>query len=438
MHFIIPEGVQKILDILSKEGYQGYLVGGCVRDFLLGRKAKDWDITTNAPVDTITEILEEEKMKIIPVGIQMGTIVAILHRQEYQITTFRKREQPKYQDPLVEDLSLRDFTMNAMAYHPDCGLIDPFRGQEDLKKKRIRAVGESKHRFVEDPLRILRAVRFSIELGFPIDPKMIEDIAATKALLENISKERIRDELNKMLLCDQPSRTIRSLVDFNLLDFTIPELTDTLGFDQQNPHHDKDVFDHTMTVLDNTPKDLVVRLAALLHDIGKPKTFFLGEDGIGHFYTHENVSRKIATRILRRLKYSRKTIAQVSTLVKEHMFHAENVSLKGVKRLMNRLGEENLERFFQLKRADALGTKPPHDLSHLDELKEKCQEVLKEEQALSIRDLKIDGYDLIKMGIPQGKEIGEILDYLLDKVLEEPELNEREKLMRVVGERIKS
>lgn len=437
MNLIIPKGVQRILNLLSKEGYEGYLVGGCIRDFLLGKDPKDWDITTNASVEDLIDIFKKEDAKMIPLGVKNGTIVVILKGKWHEVTTFRKRKQPVYSNPLEEDLSLRDFTINAMAYHPDFGLIDPFGGREDLKEKVIRTVGEGEERFKEDPLRILRAVRLSIELDFFISHKTIGDMQSVKILLENVSKERIREELNKMLLCDQPSRGIRLLAKLELLDYIIPELKKTIGFNQRNPHHNKDVFEHTMAVLDNTPRNLIVRLAALLHDIGKPNTFFIGKDGIGHFYNHQNVGREMARKILKRLKYSRKTIDPISILIKEHMFHAPNISSKGVRRFINRVGKENLEKFFQLQRADALGAKADNDITHIDELEQKCKDILKESPALTKKDLKINGYDLIKMGVPQGPEIGRILDDLLDKVLEDPGLNEREKLMEMVGRKYK-
>ncbi|SJZ83780.1 CCA tRNA nucleotidyltransferase [Garciella nitratireducens] len=432
MYLNMPEGAQKILNLLSKEGYEGYLVGGCIRDFLLGKDARDWDITTNAAIEDLINIFEKQDVKVIPLGVKNGTIVIILKGDRYEITTFRKRSQPMYHNPLEEDLSLRDFTINAMAYHPSLGIIDYFGGKKDLKERVIRVIEEKKERLEEDPLRILRAVRLSVELDFSISPKSMKELQVTKDLLKNISKERIREELNKILLCEQPSQAIRLLAELQLLDYIIPELKKTIGFDQRNPHHTKDIFEHTLAVLDNTSKDLILRLAALLHDIGKPDTFFIGKDKIGHFYNHQKVSMELGRKILKRLRYSKKTIDKVSILIKEHMFYAPSISSKGVRRFIHRIGTENLERFFQLQRADVLGAKTDNDLTYINQLEEKCKEILKQSPPLTIKDLNIDGYDLIKIGVPQGPKMKKILEYLLNKVLENPELNEKEKLMEMV------
>lgn len=437
MEIMIPIGAKNIIDILKEKGYKAYLVGGCIRDILLERDPHDFDITTNAPLEAFIPILQKKGLTVIPVGIQMGTVIVQSKKQLFEVSTFKKNKNKKPLEkdlnPLYEDLSLRDFTINAMAYNEKIGLIDPFHGQVDLKNEILRTVGKAEERFMEDPLRILRAIRIATQLGFTIHKDTEKEMFCRREELKEVSIERIREELNKMLLVDTPSKAIKLLEQYKLLDYIIPELKDTIGFEQQNPHHDKDVFNHTLAVLDNTPKDIIVRLAALLHDIGKPKTFTIDDKGIGHFYGHHKISAEMARGFLKRLKYSKKTIKIVTLLVDRHMYQYKGIKDKTLKRFIKYLGEENLERFFQLKRGDILGTKAPHSLEKLEELQEKTFEILKESQALSLKDLKINGNDLIALGIPQGERIGKVLNILLEEVLDNPALNNKEKLLEIAA-----
>ncbi|MTI68728.1 MAG: HD domain-containing protein [Firmicutes bacterium] len=436
MRINIPKKVRILLNELTKNNFKGYVVGGCVRDFILNRKPEDWDITTNATPKEILEVFK--KYKTIPTGLKHGTVTVLLEKEAFEITTFRidgeyidnrRPEIVEFTNDIKKDLSRRDFTINAMAYNLEDGLIDPFKGLIDLKKKKIVAVREADKRFEEDALRILRGVRFKTQLDFNIEKITYKAMNNKGYLLNKISKERIQIEFNKMLLSSKPSKGIRTLIDLEIMKYIIPEINDMVGFNQKNPHHDKDVFNHTMAVLDNTESDIILRLSALLHDIAKPYTFSIDEEGIGHFYKHERVGRELAGKILKRLKYDKKTIKRVKTLIKEHMLVLPNPTLKATKRFINRVGKDNLNLHFDLQIADIKGTKPPFCFDHTLKLQRSVEKILNEKQPLSTKDLDINGNDIINLGISQGKEIGIILKELLEKVLEDPKLNTKDKLI---------
>lgn len=441
MNLKIPKDVDMIINILYQKGYEAYVVGGCVRDSILRKTPNDWDICTSAKPNVIINIFKQIGVKTIPTGLKHGTVTLVINNNNYEVTTYRIEgeyedcRRPKsviFTDDILVDLSRRDFTINAMAYNHLKGLIDPFGGKKDIYNKVIKAVGNAEERFNEDALRILRGVRFATQLNFKIEIETIFGMKTNKKLFKNISKERIREELNKILLADNPSKGFYLIRDLCLLNDIIPEMRLCVNFKQRNPYHNSDVFNHTMSVLDKTKKDLIIRLSALLHDIGKPECFTLDEEGIGHFYNHNNVSADIAEEVLKRLKYDNKTIKSVKILVKEHMTKHNDLSDKGIKRLIKRVEEENLSRLFDLQRADVKGSKPPYDMSQIDYLTGRCNEILNEKQPLNVKDLGINGYDLMNMGIKPGKEIGEILEYLLDIVLENPKSNDKEKLINIV------
>lgn len=434
---MIDAGANKIINILQSHGYKAYIVGGCVRDSLLGKEPKDWDICTNA----LPEQVEQIFTKTIPTGIKHGTITVLFDEVGYEITTFRKdgnysdSRRPDNVDftiELYEDLSRRDFTINAMAYNREEGLIDYFNSQEDLINKEIRTVGNPDNRFNEDALRMLRAVRFASVYNFYININTGGAICKNRNKIKYISQERIREELNKILLSDQPSYGITLLQATGLLNYILPELVETIDFDQHNPNHDKDIYEHTLSVLNNTPKDLVVRWAALLHDIGKPMTFTVDDEGIGHFYKHHIESGILAEKILKRLKFDNETIAKVCVLVKEHMSRYNFLRTSNIKKFINRVRIENLDNLFELQIADIKGSKPPHNFSEVLDLKEKVEKIINEKQPLTVKDLDINGYDLIKIGIKPGKHMGEILNSLLEQVLENPDLNKKEKLLAMI------
>jgi tRNA nucleotidyltransferase (CCA-adding enzyme) len=440
MQIEMPKEVNIILNILDYYKYEGYIVGGCVRDSILGRNPNDWDICTNCTPHRVMEIFS--RFKVIPTGLKHGTVTVVIDDKHFEITTYRvekeyidgrRPKEVKFTSSLKADLKRRDFTINAMAYNLQNGLIDYYGGIRDIADKKIKCVGDPFERFSEDYLRMLRAVRFCAQLDYNLDVQAFKAIKNLSKNIVNISSERVREELNKILLSDNPAKGLELLNETNLLKFIIPELQRCVDFEQKNPYHDKDVFMHTLCVLENTEKDLVLRLAALLHDIGKPQCFSIDKRNIGHFYKHHLKGKDITEDILKKLKYDNKTIESVKILVKEHMSKFNNVTPKGVKRLINRVGAENIDRLFKLQIADILGSKPPHDFSNIQNAKELCEKVLNEKQPMTIKDLDINGYDLIELGIPPGKEIGIILNKLLDIVLDNPILNKKEVLIEKAG-----
>ncbi len=436
MNINIPTEVQRILDLLSIKGYEAYVVGGCVRDSLLGRIPQDWDITTNAKPHEVIDIFKN--YKLVTVGLKHGTIAVIINNISYEITTYRidgeytdnrRPESVVFTKDIAMDLSRRDFTINAMAYNHNNGLIDLFNGNRDLSRGIIRTVGDPNKRFNEDALRMLRAIRFSSQLSFIIEDRTKLSIIKNVSLLNSVSAERIREEFNKILLSDIPSRGIRELVNTGLIDYIIPEIKNTIGFGQKSPYHDKDVYGHILSVVDNTSCDLVLRLAALLHDIAKPKCFTIDKNNVGHFHNHHRVGVEMVESILGNLKYDLTTIDNVKKLVKDHMTRFNCTTSKSLKGLVNRIGVHNIDRLIELCTADIKGGKPPHDLSSIIKIKELWNEILNEKHPLTIKDLHINGYDLIKLGVNEGKEIGAILNILLDMVLEDPELNKNKILI---------
>jgi len=428
MKYIInlPAEVEEIIKTLNNGGFEAYVVGGCVRDSLLGREPKDWDIATNAIPEVVMELFDNT----IPTGLKHGTVTVLISGESFEITTYRTEEgyfdnrHPevvKFVTSLVEDLARRDFTFNAIAYNPRIGLVDNFGGQIDLKNKEIKCVGSPNKRFGEDALRMIRAIRFASQLGFNIEYSTFEAIKTNKNLIKNISQERIRDELCKILLSDHPKFGLVTLQISGLLEIILPELYDCVDFDQHNEHHDKNVFDHILAVINNIPNNLIIRLV-----------FSIDENGNGHFYQHHMRSMDIAEEVLKRLKFDNETIGRVSTLVKEHMSRFEHLRTGNIKRFINRVGIENLDLLFELQIADIKGSKPPYDFSEIIKLKEECKRIIDEKQPLTVKDLAINGHDLMALGYKQGKDIGTILTKLLELVIENPELNIKEKLLGLI------
>lgn len=435
----MPSNVNLILDELHINGYEGYIVGGCVRDSLLGRTPNDWDICTNAKPDEMLEVFKN--YKTIPTGLKHGTITIVINGEHFEVTTYRidgdysdgrRPDKVEFTDDIVKDLSRRDFTINAIAYNKQSGLIDPYNGLDYLNSRVVNCVGNPNERFQEDGLRMLRAIRFASQLGFKIERNTAVAIVDNRKLLRCISQERIREELNKILLSGNPTGGITSLKTLGLLNYIIPELQNCYNFNQFNDNHDKDVFEHTMSVLGNIESKLELRLAALFHDIGKPNTFTIDEDGNGHFYGHHKESAKICREIMTRLKYSNKEIEYVSELVYHHMTRYPKLRPISAKRFINKVGVDKLDDLFKLFIADRLGSKPPYDFEDIYRLKFECEKVLAEKQPLSTKDLAINGYDLMEIGMPQGKMIGNILNWLVEIVLEDSELNTKEILLEMV------
>jgi uncharacterized domain HDIG len=437
MKIILPKEVDFIISTLHKNGFDAYAVGGCIRDSILGRTPNDWDITTNCYPEKIITLFSHT----IPTGIKHGTITVMIDSEPFEVTTYRidgeysdnrHPDEVIFTNSLEEDLSRRDFTVNAMAYNNSTGIVDPFNGSEDLKYNIIKCVGNANNRFIEDALRMIRAIRFASQLNFNIDTATFDAIKENHGLISKVSVERIREELCKILLCEKPSAGIIALKDSGLLQYILPELTQTVGFDQRNPHHDKDVFYHTLAAVDYSSKDLVVRLGALFHDIGKPHCFSIDEKGIGHFYAHEIVGAEITEAIMKRLKFDNITIKKVLIMVKEHMNRFAKYKPSTLKKLMVRVGIDNLDSLFEVQTADIKASAPPYDFEPVERLRTGAYKILEAKQPLTVKDLDISGFDLIQLGLTSGKKIGEILNFLLEKVLENPEFNNKKALIDLI------
>ncbi|NLJ78547.1 MAG: HD domain-containing protein, partial [Tissierellia bacterium] len=410
-------------------------VGGSIRDMLLGKDPSDYDIATDAMPNRMRDLFHD--FKIVDIGERFGTIIIIQDEGDVEVTTFRREgrytdgrrpEWISFTEDIEEDLSRRDFTINAMAYSDGYGLIDPHDGRGDLERKIIRTVGCSDSRFSEDYLRILRAIRFCTQLGFVIDEATY---AAAKRHCKGISRigvERIVDEFFKIILSDPPSNGIRLLEDIGALNVFLPEVMPMIGFEQRNPYHTMDVYDHTLCVLDNTPPIIHMRLAALFHDIAKPHTLTIDEEGIGHFYSHDRLGADMAKEILKRFRVSNELIDKVYILVKEHMNHHSDFGERGLKRLIRRMGDEVFNLFI-LQEADIICSGKRTDIGHILERRARIESILREKEAYDVDQMNIDGNDLIGLGFEEGPIIGDILEYLLDLIMEDPALNDRDILM---------
>jgi len=430
----IPNVVEYVLNHLEYNGFQGYLIGGSVRDIFNYKSPKDYDICTNATPEQVKSLFA----KSYDTGLKHGTVTIVLKDEYLEVTTLRKEgiykdnrspEEVFYTNSLKEDVARRDFTINSIAIDVNRNVYDYFGGLKDIENKIIRAVGNPDQRFNEDALRLMRAIRLSAQHDFDIEENTLQAIIKNAYLIQMISKERTRDELCKILLSDYPGYGIEMLERTRLLQYIIPELCECVGFNQRNIHHDKDVFEHTLSVLNNSPKILNVRLGALLHDIGKIKTFSIDDNGNGHFYGHHIEGAIIAEEILKRLKFDNKTIENVVVLVRYHMDRYDKIRTTNIKKFINRIGIDNLNDLFELQIADVLGSaKEYQDFSNVISLKEQCFKILNEKQPLTVKDLAINGHDLMNIGIQQGKEIGIALNWLLEMVLINPNLNNYEDL----------
>lgn len=433
----IPAPVIELISKLKSSGHQAFLVGGCARDSLLGLQPKEWDITTSALPQEVTKLFN----KVIPTGIDYGTVTVILNEMMFEVTTFRSDE--KYVDgrhpsnvaftkDLHKDLSRRDFTINALAYDPITKvLIDDHNGQADLEQKTIRAIGDPKERFSEDGLRSIRACRFAAVLGFTIEDKTFKAIEQTLGTTKKVAKERIHDELVKIMAADKPSIAIELMRECKILDIIMPELLFCYGIEQPLNFHKYDVYWHSLYACDAAQKNnLVVRLAALLHDIEKPKC---KKDLT--FYDHDQQGARTAEIILKRLKFSSKDIKQVINLISQHMFnYTKEWTDSAVRRFIQRIGGvENLADLFSLRLADTIAMGKDNKPQYLAELQKRIDKIILEQNALHVSALKVDGQDIMKtLNIKPGPKVGEILNALLEKVLDDPSLNERDKLIELV------
>ena len=439
----LPTPVARALSVLEACGYEGYTVGGCVRDSLLGRTPNDWDITTNATPEEMKVCFKD--FRVIETGIRHGTLTVIVDGMQLEITTYRNDGeyldnrhpvQVTFSKNIEDDLSRRDFTVNAMAYHPQKGFVDLFGGREDLQNRIIRAVGDAKTRFEEDGLRILRAIRFASVLDFDIAEDTAKAVHACKNLLSGIAAERIREELCKLICGRGAVRILREYID--VIAVFLPELARCVGFEQNTKYHCYDVFEHTLQALALCEDyDLVTRLSILLHDIGKPLCYTEDEQG-GHFKGHAPVGVEITKEVLSRLRFDNETIRRMELLVEWHDIPL-SAEKKRVKRLLQKLSDEDILRLLEIKRCDRLAHAPdfremPPDLALIPSVME---EIRAEDACLSLRTLAIDGDDLMALGVPKGKQIGELLHALLDDVIEERLPNEKEALLQAAKERMK-
>lgn len=431
----LSKKVTLAMEKLEDAGFEAYLVGGSLRDILMGREVHDFDITSSAKPEEVMEVFSD--FKVIPTGLKHGTVTVLVEDEPLEITTFRSEsgysdgrhpDSVSFAKSVEDDLGRRDFTMNAMACRINGELFDLFGGQKDIADKLVRTVGNAKERFSEDGLRILRAIRFAAVLGFEVEAGTKNAIHQMGYMIEKVSEERIVSEFNKIMLSEKPSTYLREYKD--IICIFIPELEACIGFDQKNHHHVYDVFEHTLRVVDNMPPKLSLRLAALFHDISKPICFEIGSDGEGHFYGHASKSAEMAENILRRLKYDNVTITDVCQLVKYHDHQIEN-SDKIIKRMLRRLGEKGFFDILDLKRADNLGQSEEFRYRQdiLQELENSARRILDEKACFSIKDMAINGSDLIKLGMAQGPEIGEVLEMLLDKVISGELRNDRQELI---------
>lgn len=422
---------------LENEGFETYLVGGAVRDRLLGKEIHDIDLTTRARPNDIMRIFSH--LKLIDIGKKFGTIKVIYKSKEYEITSFRSEstykdrrhpEKISFSDSIDEDLKRRDFTINAMAFR-NGELIDLFGGQKDLQNKLIRAVGNPYERIKEDYLRAIRAVRFATILGFEIESELKKAISQMASHIEDISKERISDEVDKILLADNPSRGIRLLDDLHLLEYIFPEVKSMIGFDQHSSHHNLDLFEHSMKVLENTPKNLKTRMAALFHDAGKIDTFFIDENGEGRFFGHQEISEKIIRKRLKILKYPKKFIENTAILVRRHMDNTNTYTKKSVRKLLRKVGEENIYDLFDLQKADVLAT--VHDnTENIILAKKLLEEVLNSDVPSKEDQVDFSGKDLIELGFEQGKELGMILKEIYSLVMDEKLINKKSEIIKYI------
>lgn len=421
----LPNEVEYILSKIESNNFQAYVVGGALRDTILNKTPSDFDIATNASIEQIQEIFKDEK--IIETGLKHGTVTLRIHHQNYEITSFRGYDN----NSLKEDLAKRDFTINALAYSLKDGLVDLFSCVDDIKNKTLRLVNENEQLILDDPLRILRGIRFIARYNLKITSQTKAIFNKHRKLLNNVSKERINVELNSILLSNSPSKIIEEY--FEIFKVLVPPLKAMKGFKQNNPYHYLDVLEHTFKVLDNVPNDLSLRLAALFHDIGKPNTY-QEKDGIDHFYGHYHESVIITLPILQELKYDNKTIDEVINLIEYH--DLELSCAKTIKKLLNKIDVPLFMKLLDLKAADIKGQSPKYlnRLDDIEKIRNYVNEILKKNECFSLKDLAINGNDLIALGIPKSKKLGNMLNELLDLVIEKKLENGKDILINYVKE----
>ncbi|MDP4180553.1 MAG: HD domain-containing protein [Bacillota bacterium] len=434
----LPDEVKYILNKLNSNGYEAFVVGGCVRDSLLGSKPKDWDITTNAlPLETKALF-----KKTIDTGLKHGTVTVVMNNENFEITTYRidgeytdnrRPDKVEFTSSIKEDLGRRDFTVNALAYHPTEGLIDFWGGKEDLEGKIIRAVRNPDERFKEDALRMLRAIRFCAQLNFHIEPCTFKAIINNCKLIKNISLERIRDEITKTLISPNPSK-LMLLNDSKLIGIILPEFYNCIGVEQNNPYHVFNVAEHIISSVKHIESDKILRWTMLLHDIGKPESKTTDSAGVDHFYGHPKISVELSSEILKRLKFDNKSIDTILTLIEYHdiLLVPNN---KSVKKALNKMSDEVFLMLLKVKEADAKAQNKvflEERLNIIEKIRETFFIIHQTHQCARLKDLAINGNDIINLGIKQGKAVGLILNNLLERVIENPDINTTKALTEIV------
>ena len=435
MKIQIPEKVNRIIGTLTFAGYETYAVGGCVRDALLGREPSDWDITTSASPQEVKRLFP----RTVDTGIRHGTVTVMMGKESFEVTTYRvdgvyedgrHPSEVHFTKSLLEDLKRRDFTINAMAYNEETGLVDEFDGIGDLKRGLIRCVGDAGERFTEDALRMMRAVRFSAQLGFELEEDTRRAIRELCRNLEKVSAERIQAELVKLLVSPHPER-IRDAWETGLTAVFLPEFNRCMECEQNTPHHMYTVGEHTIRVIQGTDPDRVLRLVALLHDFGKPQMKTTDSQGVDHFQGHAAYSEELAGRILRRLKFDNDTVRRVKRLVYWHDCRP-SAAAAAVRRSVSKIGGDLFPLYLKLRRADILAQSlafREEKLEDLDRVEAIYHQILQDQNCLTLKDLAVTGRDLMAAGFAAGPILGETLQHLLDQVIEEPGRNNKEWLL---------
>ncbi len=440
MQIILPSKVKFIIDTIREAGYEAYAVGGCVRDSILGREPDDWDITTSATPVQVKELFR----RTIDTGIQHGTVTVMLEKEGFEVTTYRidgKYEDSRHPKEVIftpsleEDLKRRDFTINAMAYNEADGIIDLFGGMEDIKNKRICCVGEARERFLEDALRIMRAVRFSAQLGYTIEEKTAAAIKELAPTLKNISAERIQVELVKLVTSPNPD-FLKIAYEQGVTAVIMPEFDAVMKTEQNNPHHCYSVGEHTLHAMKAVAADKVLRLSLLFHDFGKARTKTIDEEGIHHFHGHARISEELTRDILHRLRFDNDTLHKVSKLVFYHDYgNGVTPTDRIVRRAVNKIGVELFPLFLQVRQAD-LDAQSDYEREekqdNLDLWKQKYEEISERSDCVSLKMLAVTGSDLIQAGMKPGRELGETLNKMLEIVLDDPDMNTKEKLLELI------
>lgn len=438
MRIQLPDKVDRIIKTLMAAGYEAYAVGGCVRDSVMGRSPNDWDITTSAKPAEVKRLFS----RTIDTGIKHGTVTIMLDKEGFEVTTYRidgvyedgrHPREVTFTASLEEDLKRRDFTINAMAYNEETGLVDIFDGMQDIEQGVIRCVGDAEERFTEDALRMLRAVRFSAQLGYRIEEATKSAIRKLAPNLQQISAERIQVELVKLVMSPHPDY-LRTAYETGITRQVLPEFDLCMETAQNNPHHCYSVGEHILHSMQEIAPDKILRLGMLFHDIGKPLTLTVDEEGITHNKGHAEVGEKMTKEILSRLKFDNHTIDSVSRIVR---YHDQKIELTpaGVRRAINRMGEDIFPMLFAVRRADIYAQSDYLREEKLDKaqyIEELYSGICRKQECLSLKDLAVTGKDLIALGVPPGREIGTLLQELLELVLEDPERNVREELLRHV------